>query len=371
MVFVTKTSLSVVDVDSTPPGISVAYDRTEGVVGPTFQQGHAPSVLAHISSDGSMFTPRIKQAYATGDAARFLVGGEDDGCLTIPRGAPATHTGMGRQTSEAATNESKDENGSFPMFFSTQTTAGLKLEFSSASGQMLPSGFVFGYRRKEASAIRVARIPASALRGRPNCTANNGAEHVVYPAVIASIDLRASRGSQPAASDAGATGSGLARPQPTLDNCQFFATGDAAKLVARRGLPNLDCNSVSSQTFSQYYLAKQDLQEEGLRTLGCYVKLRPDQRPAAWKDVTRLNLWGDLSEEERDPKSKAHPEQQALAGLEASRKGGDSGQRALAAADVIYAKSVGSAGSLGGFEDGRVRAMQAHRKLVCDLASSK
>lgn len=334
VVFVTKTSISVLDADSTPPSISVAYDRTEGVVSPTFSGGHAPSVLAHISSDGNVWNPRIRQAYATGDAARLLVDEGRDACALKPE---AGATGSGEL---------------YPMLFATQTVAGLKLDFAQAGGAgPLPSGLVFGFRRKEASAIRVTRVPAAQLA--PDCKANNGAEHVFYPAVLASIELRA-------------------RTQPgdtALENCQFFATGDAARGVARAGLGELNCNQLSSRAFGKYYENKNELQTLGMQTLACYVRTRPEQRPLVWHDLTRLELWGELSDEEKSPRSKSHPEQIALGHFEKARAGGEAGRREQAAADRVYTTTVGVAGSAAGFEPGRARAMQAHRQLVCELAA--
>lgn len=334
VVFVTKTSVSVLDADTTPPSISVAYDRTEGVVSPTFSGGHAPSVLAHISSDGNVWNPKIRQAYATGDAARLLVGEGQDGCIL--KSEPGT-AGSGEL---------------YPMLFATHTVAGLKLEFAQTGGpSLLPSGLVFGFRRKEASAIRVTRVPSAQLAA--GCQANNGAEHVFYPPVLASIELRAKT-----------------QPDDTaLENCQFFATGDAARGVARAGLDELSCNKLSSRAFGKYYETKGELQTLGLQTLACYVRTRPEQRPQVWRDVSRLALWGDLSEAERDPKSPQHPERIALGHFEKSKFGGESARREQAAADRVYTSSVGVAGSQAGFESGRARAMQAHKQLVCDLAS--
>jgi len=212
VVFATKTSLSIVDADTAPPGVSIAYDRTEGVAGPTFQYGHVPSVMAHISSNSAVFEPKIKQAYATGDAARLLVGDKQDPC--VPK------TGQPLDT--------------FPMFFATHTVVGLKIGFSNvATPSPIPSSFVFGFQRKEVSAIHLSRVAKEHLG--EGCVPNNGEEHVFYPPVIALINLRAA-----------AAGT---KKDSSLENCQFFATGDAARKIARNGFATLDCNALSLQTF--------------------------------------------------------------------------------------------------------------------------
>jgi len=53
-VFVTKTSVSILDIDSTPPGLSIAYDRVEGFIGPAYQSGGAPPVVGIMKSDGKL-----------------------------------------------------------------------------------------------------------------------------------------------------------------------------------------------------------------------------------------------------------------------------------------------------------------------------
>src|SRR5882762_7431723 len=73
-VFVTKTSLSIVDADSTPAGVSFGFDRVEGFIGPVNPDGTVPSVVAKIETDGKIFNSKIKQIYATGAAAEAVTG---------------------------------------------------------------------------------------------------------------------------------------------------------------------------------------------------------------------------------------------------------------------------------------------------------
>ena len=46
VVFVTKTSLSVLDYDTAPPGVGIAYDRVEGYFGPSYASGAVPPVIS-------------------------------------------------------------------------------------------------------------------------------------------------------------------------------------------------------------------------------------------------------------------------------------------------------------------------------------
>ena len=73
VLFVTDTSIGI-NVESKPPTVSVAYDRTEGFVGPRYDNGAIPPVVASLQTGGNVFNPKIRQVYATGTAAVRAVG---------------------------------------------------------------------------------------------------------------------------------------------------------------------------------------------------------------------------------------------------------------------------------------------------------
>lgn len=180
VLFVTKTSLGI-DLDSKPATASIAYDRIEGYVAPRYANGEIPPVVASIKSDGNIFSPRIRQIYATGNAAVIATGG-------------------------TVTGESPPMKGTRKlMFFGTTTTTGLKVGFTT---EVLPDSFTFGFKRKEFSYIPLATVGTGAD------------EHDVYPSVLASIDT---------AANVSTTGK---RDDVKLTNSQFFATGKAATLLA-------------------------------------------------------------------------------------------------------------------------------------------
>ena len=180
VLFVTSSSLGI-NVDSKPPTASLAYDRTEGFIGPRYDNGGMPEVVAMIDSDGGLFRPEVRQLYAAGAAATTAVGGNATG--------PATLTG-GRRLA----------------FFGTSTTTGFKIGFGEASP--IPDSFLFGFRRKEASLI-------------PLATPGQGTEAKdVYASVLGSYD-------------SGMTATGNV-DQPKFRMKQFFATGQAAEALARR-----------------------------------------------------------------------------------------------------------------------------------------
>lgn len=178
VLFVTNTSLGI-QVESKPPSASIAYDRTEGFSGPRYQNGGLPPVVASLATNGSVLDPQIRQVYATGAAAVKAVSGAN-----APDG-PTALTGDRKLA-----------------FFGTATTIGLKAGFSPDGS---PDSFVLGYKRKEVSFIPLGS------------TQVNGVATDVYPSVLGSIDT---------------TGSALSLQGTSLTTLSFFATGEAAEVLA-------------------------------------------------------------------------------------------------------------------------------------------
>jgi len=176
-VFVTKTSFSILDVDATPAGISVAHDRTEGYFGPRFDNGQVYPVTGYFYGKGSGLTREVKQVFAGGEAATVVLGKD-----------------AGKEESKACA----DNRDKPPLLFATTTTLGIKLSFQENT--IVPTSFVFGYRRKEA-----AWVPVSST---------------CQPAVLATLDSSAEGRSK--ADD----------PKLNAGVSQYFATGAAAVLLA-------------------------------------------------------------------------------------------------------------------------------------------
>jgi len=172
-VFVTKTSISVAEIDTTPSELSFGYQRVEGFYGPNYENGAVPPVVAFLSSNGEIFNPQIKQIYATGDAAKIV-----------------TNKEVVKFTEDVLTGDKKS------LLFGTSTSLGFKLGVSESN----PT-FLLGYRRKEASFIPIHK--------------NDGGEEK-YSSVLASIDTT------------------IASTTKKFKNVQFFATGDAAKNMANK-----------------------------------------------------------------------------------------------------------------------------------------
>lgn len=196
-IFVTSSSVGI-NADGKPPTIAVAYERVEGFIGPRSNNGGAPPVVASMETDGSIFSPQIRQTYATGPASVIAV--------TAGTGSAASET----VDAEEKKGGPRDLDGPRkPMFFGTGTTLGFKVGFGAEGA---PDSLVLGYKRKEISVI-----PLGITRDKAT-----GEEKAHYPSVLASIDTTSKMTDAPTA--------GLASKQ-------FFATGRAADILANN--PNI------------------------------------------------------------------------------------------------------------------------------------
>ncbi|MBZ0090993.1 MAG: hypothetical protein K8F27_02035 [Sulfuricellaceae bacterium] len=132
--FGTHTALGV-DVSGTvgvPDSISLGYQRREVAVVPPKKDGTARSVLGATDSDLGLGDLRLKQLFATGEAARQAAGSP-----TAPA-TPAANAGTSRQ----------------PILFTTE--ANLSLLHVQASSSSLAPRLSLGYSRSEITLIPVA-----------------------------------------------------------------------------------------------------------------------------------------------------------------------------------------------------------------------
>jgi len=302
--FVTKSSLGL-DFDTKPATVSIAYDRIEGYIGPRYDNGALPPVIASIKTDGKILNPHIKQIYATGAAATNLAM-NDSSYVKAP------------------TDFSGDKK---LMFFGTSTTTGIKIGFTTN----VPDSFVFGYKRKEFSFIPLGNTKVT----------SNGTERIIdiYPSVLASID----------------TGVSTSTPTETsFKTNQFFATGEAAvELSKDRTLKN-QIKKETKNAFETYESALSEQQSEALIILRCFTKIKNDQLPDLWADADRHNLfydsiiYGQLLEKYN----------QALAETDAEAK-----LTKIRILRSIYADEIGN---IDGSTPTRKHMLQAHGRFVCE-----
>ena len=179
-VFVTKTSFSILDVDATPAGVSLAHDRVEAYFGPRFDDGYVYPVTGYFRGYGGGPGREVQQVFAGGEAASVVLGA-----------SPSTPT-------LSTCNDGRDRP---PLAFATATTLGIKVGFQENT--ILPTSFVFGYRRKEAAWVPVSRTCA--------------------PSVLATLDSNASAKAKEG------------EPKLNASVSQYFATGAAAITLAKDG----------------------------------------------------------------------------------------------------------------------------------------
>jgi hypothetical protein len=308
--FATNSSLGI-DFDSKPPLASVGYDRTEGYIGPRYDDGTVPPVIASIRSNSTFLRGNAQQLYATGDAAIEVQNRPGE---TIPENAQGALAGDSKL-----------------MFFGTNTNVGMRVGFT----QTAPDSFSFGYKRQEVSVIPLAEIEA-AKDGRP-------AKHH-YPSVLASIDT---------------TGSGESAKKGGFNIVQFFATGSAAKKLAKNEEIKEIFDRDRKSALEAYRESAAAQNEVAVTLLSCYQAVRFQDFPKIWKDALRLKLL----DSDDDLKHLVALHDEARAAQDAGDF--DDREQNLRAANVTYAGLV--AGSRGA-QAVRATLMTVHKDLVCDLA---
>ncbi|MBI2372110.1 MAG: hypothetical protein HYV08_18080 [Deltaproteobacteria bacterium] len=243
VLFVTKTSLGI-DFDSKPPSASIGYDRIEGYLGPRYDSGAVPPVLARIQTDGKIFSPRVRQIYATGAAASLLFNQQKGDCPDKLSGEKQL------------------------MFFGTTTTTGLKATFVGT----LPDSFHFGHKRKELSLIPLGQ------------TTNPAGEKVdVYPCVLATLDNAARAGDGPTAG---------------LQIGQLFATGTAADSYARDEEMRTFFKSELADALLAYRATTAAQEAEATRILRCYLGVPIASLPEVWAHAHVQRLFREATLED-------------------------------------------------------------------------
>jgi hypothetical protein len=300
-VFVTKTSLSVVDIDSTPPDINFAYGRDEIFFGPNYSNGSSPPAVGSIRSNGAIFSPEIKQVYATGDAAVLVVD---------PAGVYAPKNG-----------EDELKGDKRPMIFGTSTNLGFKIGITKE----LPS-VVLGYRRKEASYIPLQ----SQGEGKPE----------TYASVLASID----------------TTFGQDEADPVFSNAQYFATGEAAKVLASQPYFKSIFRAEAQSALAQFDISREKFNELQAAISLCVFNLDREMWRSVLDNAIASRLFalddGEPDQAEVDAVNNAYS---------VYRSSGTADDRVELMAEYVFALNAGLRP-----EDASYSVLlQAHERLVC------
>ncbi len=213
LLFITKSNVGM-DTDTTPPTAEISIARREGVVGPTFEKGQTPPVLASFRSERrgilGVFAG-VSSTFAGGDAAATmtkLFGGTDvtqaeDATLCLTQQPSPKVLGL-----DITFPGSGDVQ---PLLFGTDTSFGLKIAWSGLTAQY-PDTMRLGYHRKEFALAPV-------FGSREACGTVSGVYKVTVPSFLATVDTYAT-----------VKGPGDA----TIQYLQYFATGVAATNLALR-----------------------------------------------------------------------------------------------------------------------------------------
>ncbi|MEH6385762.1 MAG: hypothetical protein V7780_14225 [Colwellia sp.] len=296
-VFVTKTTIAVIDVDSTPGTVSFAYDRVEGFFGPNYENGAVPPVVASMKTSGEITSPTIKQLYATGEAATLVINPD----------------AIGYQQS------SDDElvGGRKALIFGTSTSLGFKFGLSNS----IPN-FTLGYKRKEASYIPIHKG-----------TDGNSDK---YSSVLASIDTTITTdidGNE-------------------FENGQYFATGEAAKLLAVQPYIKDAFKNSAESALGSYdeNFSKQVENHSGI--IRCAFNLSEEQWKSVIDNGIAANLFSDLDDTLVS----------SLKQFSASKSADD-----LLKLMKLYSEAI--AGGIDPTNDHSL-LLKTHENLVCNLAGS-
>ncbi len=237
--FVTRTNVGF-DASTTPPTLELDIGRQEGVVAPQFENGKKLPVLASFRfTNSGFFAPNLGSAFATGDAANTLaalykeetpypagwetrvnsVNGVSDngrpakfpGDSTVvldnkPEILPWIPNFLGWFKPKFQKQEVR------PVFFGTDTSLGLKIAWSGMTGQF-PDSARLGYNRKE-----LALVPISLEEKNVSGTKKY---NMKMSSLLATVD-----------SDVSESEIDGNVPDAELEHIQYFATGNAATLLA-------------------------------------------------------------------------------------------------------------------------------------------
>jgi len=328
VVFVTKTSFGI-DLDGQQASVAIGLDRAEGFVGPRYDNGAAPPIVASLQS-GGLLSPYVRQIYATGKAAQIAT-------------APVLPTPSPPGPATPLVGDKK------MMFFGTQTTIGLKAGFSPPSSGSLLESFTFGYKRKEASVIPVGKGPRLVKTDDGTwreATAADAAGNTVqvdtYPSVLAAIDTSA-KVQGPTSTELG------------VDT--FFATGDAAENLAGTAEVRKTLSNRAADAMQAFTETKRAQLEEEVNVLGCYAQIEAKNWAPAWDSARRLRI----VDEEGVAYSKS------LVAQAAQARAADDAAKADGLTSLAHSVYVTAIAGAEGHDAERARLLLIHRDEVCAL----
>lgn len=317
----------------------IAFDRTEGVIGPALEDGQMPSVYGYLATDGGIISRNTKQVYATGRAAEHLSvpSCTGDGCNGSQSKPPTTLPPDVLRAMQAATDAADAATAAVKAlqkttavsgtgtvdpkrtcigiqqgdvcrsvgFFGTSTIFGLKL---SAPTQAALQDYVLGYRRKEFSILPLTQrgggnsiypstIASLTSAGFIDPSVAPGQSAADAAAKVVEADASKAQTQTPAAGKTTSEKDGDAKKRAGLSNVQFFASGVAADNLSQDAeFQKLFKKDVNSAVVADYRAtqAAQDAHVNAI--LGCYGQITsPARRQEAWLSGVSNKVLGDVN----------------------------------------------------------------------------
>lgn len=222
--FYTKSNAGL-DFDAKPPTTEITVSRKEGVIAPSFEGGKTPPVMASFKPHGGNgngfenFFFGVDQTFAGGDAAIAMTRLYDS-----PVAGPYT---LDPKTNESADYDSAivvteptarfgwqkipEPSATRPFVFATDTLLGLKVGWTGVAS--VPDAVKLGFNRKELAWAPISKTPKAAGETKVKLKS---------PSFLATINNDAQVGDDH-------DGKGA-----KIRSLQYFATGEAATLLARQ-----------------------------------------------------------------------------------------------------------------------------------------
>jgi hypothetical protein len=297
--FMTKSNAGL-DFDMKPPTVEINISRKEGVVEPSFEGGKTPPVMASFSTKNGAagglhrFFFGVDQTFSGGDAAVTMAKLYDSS--EVPDDSLVFDSGV--TLSKAPDYNSAAKKGAFgwkkflfglqeagevrPFFFGTDSQLGVKVAWNGVGG-VYPDTVKIGYNRKEIAVAPVSFNPREiGTNGLPRTNV------VRVPSFLATVDsdVAASTGVE-------------------VSWMQYFATGDAATLLARQpGVRKAMAERADRLSSEKSEAGKLEGRRESAKSLAADVETQVNRltKPAQLEEGARAayaaKLWKSKSPED-------------------------------------------------------------------------
>ncbi len=272
VVFVTRTNVAV-DLDATPPTVSIGYKRDELVLEPRDENGRVLPVLTTVSTSAKPLEFGANHSFATGDAAivmsKYLTSNAE---LDVVTNSPIKLDDLVTALGSGLPGNEISRTARERIVFKTDSSLGLEVDWNASS---YPNAVALGYKRKEFAYVPLADSKKKA-----------GMLH------LASLLATAAGASQ------------VGTPEESgIVIGQTFATGFAATLMAshpavRRALgpaivPNYEKIREEEQRLLAFNTSRKNQAGLVQEIVTLFNALSSEKKGAVIAEAKRLEIWED------------------------------------------------------------------------------